>query len=201
MSRNVNVMRIVTLGKVARATVQICLAVVIATLLLTTPAATSAMHAQDEVVHVVQSGESLYSIATHYGVNMYTLARYNGIANVNIVRVGQVLRIPSTSAPSVSPAPAPAVQPRPKTDYVAPAGTPVATPTPYVVDGDRPTPTPTRVVPTPIARSTTLRVHIVAAFDTLTSIANLYGTSVSAIKARNGLVSDRIYRGQQLIIP
>lgn len=198
MSRNLNVVRIAGRSNFARLTLQVCLAAVIATLLFMTPAATSAIHAEEDIIHVVQSGESLYSIATYYGVNMYTLARYNGIANVNVVRVGQVLRIPSTSVSPASPAPVATAQPRTRTDYVAPVSkTPVATPTPYVVDGNRPTP----VVPTPIVRSTTLRVHIVAAFDTLTSIANLYGTSVSAIKTRNGLVSDRIYRGQQLIIP
>lgn len=37
--------------------------------------------------------------------------------------------------------------------------------------------------------------------DTLTSIAQRFGTSVSAIKAANGLTSDLIYVGQVLVIP
>jgi len=37
--------------------------------------------------------------------------------------------------------------------------------------------------------------------DTLSSIATRFGTTVAAIKAANGLVSDLIYVGQVLIIP
>ncbi len=45
-------------------------------------------------VYVVQRGDTLYSIARRYGVSMWEIARVNGIADVNRIRVGQVLRIP-----------------------------------------------------------------------------------------------------------
>jgi len=46
-------------------------------------------------VHVVQPGETLYRIAKTYGVPLETLAAANGIADVNLIRVGQRLVIPS----------------------------------------------------------------------------------------------------------
>jgi LysM repeat protein len=46
-------------------------------------------------VHVVQSGETLYSIANRYGVSMWAIARANGITNPNLIYVGQRLAIPA----------------------------------------------------------------------------------------------------------
>ncbi len=47
------------------------------------------------VVHIVQRGETLYSIARRYGVNMWTIARANGVINPNRIYVGQRLVIPT----------------------------------------------------------------------------------------------------------
>jgi uncharacterized protein YraI len=44
--------------------------------------------------HVVQPGDNLFRIALNYGVNMYDIARLNGITNLTLIYVGQVLRIP-----------------------------------------------------------------------------------------------------------
>ena len=49
-----------------------------------------------ETTYTVQSGDMLSYIAEQYGVNVYTLASYNGIDNMNFIYAGQVLRIPST---------------------------------------------------------------------------------------------------------
>lgn len=46
-------------------------------------------------VHVVQPGETLYRIAQTYGVPLEVLAAANGIRNVNRIRAGQKLVIPS----------------------------------------------------------------------------------------------------------
>ena len=43
--------------------------------------------------------------------------------------------------------------------------------------------------------------YVVETGDTLWSIAIRFGTTVEAIKARNGLTSDIIYKGQTLVIP
>ena len=50
-----------------------------------------------EMVHIVKAGESLAQIARRYGVSYMDLARYNGISNPNILRVGQSVRIPNNT--------------------------------------------------------------------------------------------------------
>lgn len=61
--------------------------------------------------HVVRPGETLMHISIRYGVKMSVIAAANGMSSLNLVYVGQRLRIPgksasstvSTSAPSVGP--------------------------------------------------------------------------------------------------
>ena len=209
-------------SKLSGIAVQLCLVLIIASVLFVAPVAASHAFADGDVTHIVKPGESLSTIAAQYGISVTTLARYNGIYNINLLRVGQSLQIPSAT---VAPAPAPA-QPEPtkvpvQNTVVQPNNTPVSepapnntpepasnntpepvsTPTPYIVDRNFPTPTPTRIIPTRVPPVSTTRTHIVAAADTLWSIANLYGTTPTAIKARNGLTKNTIYRGQRLIIP
>jgi murein DD-endopeptidase MepM/ murein hydrolase activator NlpD len=56
------------------------------------------VQAQDEEsegpVYVVQAGDNMYSIAARFGVSLEELAQVNGISNVNVVNVGDELRIP-----------------------------------------------------------------------------------------------------------
>jgi LysM repeat protein len=63
-------------------------------------------------VHVVRPGETLTWIALRYGVNVWTIARANGIANLNHIYVGQRLIIPG-AAPKPQPKPGPQPQPQP----------------------------------------------------------------------------------------
>ena len=44
--------------------------------------------------HIVQKGETLGKIATKYNVSISALAKYNGITNVNSIKVGQKIKIP-----------------------------------------------------------------------------------------------------------
>ncbi len=53
--------------------------------------------------HVVQSGETLYSIALRYHLSVEGLARANGLSNPHHIRVGQVLRIPEADSQVPSP--------------------------------------------------------------------------------------------------
>jgi LysM repeat protein len=69
-------------------------------LLLTTFAPGSIVYAEEDGVYVVQRGDSLAAIAQRYNVNLRDLAQNNGIANPNIIHVGQRLVIPGTSAAS-----------------------------------------------------------------------------------------------------
>jgi LysM repeat protein len=47
-----------------------------------------------EIVHIVQAGENLYRIGLRYGFTAEQLAAYNGIPNVNVISIGQQIRIP-----------------------------------------------------------------------------------------------------------
>ncbi len=60
-----------------------------------------------EIVHVVQPGENLFRIALKYNLPTSVVAAYNGIANPNLIFVGQKLRIPSGGAAVNVPTPAP----------------------------------------------------------------------------------------------
>ena len=88
--------------------------------------------AQAGTVHVVQPGETLYSIARRYGLDVWSIARANGITNLNYIYVGQRLVIPGAVPPPPPPPPPPPVSwPGPWSgeyfDNVALTGTPYAT--------------------------------------------------------------------------
>jgi LysM repeat protein len=73
---------------------------------LAQPAA-AAPAAQGYTVHVVQYGETLYSIAMRYGVNASAIAAANNIYNPDLIYAGQRLTIPGTYAPPPAQAPEP----------------------------------------------------------------------------------------------
>lgn len=66
---------------------------------VTTPQTPSTNQSQSSTprptTYVVKSGDSMYKIATKYGLTVKQLADYNHITNVNNIRVGQVLKIPT----------------------------------------------------------------------------------------------------------
>ncbi len=94
-----------------------------------TPVPTAMPPTTGEIVHVVQPGENLFRIALQYGLATSVVAAYNGIANPNVIYVGQRIRIPSGgTAPAIVATPVPtatpvATQPAPVT-----AVTPIVTP-------------------------------------------------------------------------
>ncbi len=49
-----------------------------------------------EQVYTVQAGDTLSKIAAKYGTTYQKLASHNGIANPNIINVGQKIRIPGS---------------------------------------------------------------------------------------------------------
>jgi len=55
--------------------------------------------------------------------------------------------------------------------------------------------------PAPVKKTAASKKHVVKSGDTLSSIARKYGTSVSKLKAANGLKSDVIRDGRSLSIP
>lgn len=58
---------------------------------------TTIAQASGRVVHVVQPGQTLYSISRWYGISLWTLANTNGIVNPNHIYVGQRLVIPQST--------------------------------------------------------------------------------------------------------
>jgi murein DD-endopeptidase MepM/ murein hydrolase activator NlpD len=48
----------------------------------------------DYPVYVVQPGDNMSAIASRFGVSLADLARVNGISNINVVNIGDELRIP-----------------------------------------------------------------------------------------------------------
>ena len=51
-----------------------------------------------ETVYTVKKGDTLSAIAAKYGTTYQEIAAYNGIANPNLIRVGQKIKIPSGTA-------------------------------------------------------------------------------------------------------
>jgi len=50
-----------------------------------------------ERTHIVQAGENLFRIGLQYGFTVDELAAYNGLANPNVLDVGQVIKIPPSN--------------------------------------------------------------------------------------------------------
>jgi len=66
--------------------------------------------------HVVQPGETLYTIAWRHGVDHRVLARWNGLSNPDLIYVGQRLRLSASGqgeAVAAPPSAPPTVRPRP----------------------------------------------------------------------------------------
>ena len=67
-------------------------------------------------VHVVAPGETLHSIARHYGKSVLVLAKANNMAPDSIVRVGSRITIPGGASAPVATAPAAAQLPVPRNE-------------------------------------------------------------------------------------
>jgi murein DD-endopeptidase MepM/ murein hydrolase activator NlpD len=64
--------------------------------------------AAEEPVHVIQRGDTIYSIARSYGVRVEDVLSLNGMTDTDVLRiqVGQRIKIPGDNGPSVSTVPA-----------------------------------------------------------------------------------------------
>ena len=72
--------------------------------------------------YVVKSGDTLFVIARDLGVDMDALAEANGITDVNVIEVGQVLRVPDSATAMVPDRPLPVVDSSlPITERMTPA--------------------------------------------------------------------------------
>ncbi len=77
------------LKRLINAGMMLLVVVMIGALVLPAP-----VHAQQ--VHVVQRGETLYSIARRYGTSVTAIVQTNGLRNANFIWVGQRLAIPGS---------------------------------------------------------------------------------------------------------
>lgn len=63
-------------------------------------AAPDAGAAQGVTIYTVKKGDTLSQIAAKYGTTYQAIAAYNGIKNPNVIRVGQKIKIPASTAPA-----------------------------------------------------------------------------------------------------
>lgn len=181
----------------------------------TTPTPTGTLQPGQTIIHVVRTGDTLYSIARRYGVTVQAIAHLNGIVNTSYIRVGQELIIPRDGwVTPVSPTP----QPGP-TLYVVQLGDTlysisrrygttveaialannIANPSRIYAGQQLTIPGGSVPWPTPPPSG---QVHVVQPGETLCSIARRYGTTFWAIAIANNLSNPNIiYPGQQLVIP
>lgn len=118
-----------------------------------------------KIYHIVQSGQSLWSIAIAYKVTIKDLQTWNNLAAGTKIQIGQKLFIPSSNTAGYA------------------------------------TPTPFGMVQTSTPEADGKIVHVVAAYQTLTTIAQAYGVTVDTILALNGIKIDwPLQIGQKLFI-
>jgi peptidoglycan lytic transglycosylase D len=135
--------------------------------------------------HTVRSGETLTTIARKLRVSRIDLAEANYLSVRSRVRPGQKLivpRPPTTLMAAQPDRPTPALEVRPlaaRASFISTDGT---------SDGDSDQPEAER------------RTYRVKRGDTLSSIARLFSTSVSALKQWNRLRSNHISPGQRLTV-
>jgi LysM repeat protein len=157
--------------------------------------------ASADSVHVVQEGETLYSIAQRYGVSVRALQTWNDLSSTQI-EVGQRLRVrpPGASAPT-----------RPDTTAAASPSDPAssAPPSDTVASPARRAQGAPRSQPVPDARTLIdgsidpLRfgTHVVKAGDTFYSVAQRYGTSADTLFALNAQTTASLEPGTVLRLP
>jgi LysM repeat protein len=192
-----------------------------------TPTATStATPTPTPVIYVVQSGDTLLSIAIEYGTTVDALLQANDLDKREMIYPGQELVIVTPAQLAETPTPAPT---RFLTHYVK-AGenlTSIATDYGTTVEaivaanhiedprslrtgqeliiplaGSVGGPTPVPGAPTAPPRGTEVVVHVVQPGESLLGIALEYDTSVEVIMAANNIADAQlIFAGQELIIP
>ncbi len=154
-----------------------------------------------QTLYVVKPGDTLYKIASLYGVTVSAIVAANNIVNPNLIYPNQVLVIPATT-PSSSTV---TYTVKPGDTLYKIAATYGTTVSAIVAANNIPNPNliyPGQVFVIPAATPTATIRHTVVPGDTLYRIALKYSTTVSAIVLANNIANPNlIYPGQVLIIP
>lgn len=145
------------------------------------------------VTHVVQAGDTVSALALQYGTTIAAIGAANQLSPGNVIFVGQRLVIPSDDLEAqLSEAVLATASP-------TPTPTPTATATPVPTDTPTPTLTPTPTnTPTPTPTPFTYQI---LRGDTLSSIGQRYGMTVTEIVQLNGIFNQHnIDVGQVLVL-
>ena len=157
--------------------------IIVTVLLLGTQASVGTAQAAGPTYHVVQPGQTLFSIASRYGVSSWGMAYANGLWNPNWIYAGQVLVIPYAGYTGYG------------QHYYNPGYFPVYKP------GYHPQPYPKYQPVYNYPRSYGC-YYWVRWGDTMSSIAWRYGGNPWTIARANGIYNlNWIYAGQRLLIP
>ena len=166
-------------------------------------------HNQEPISHVVQPGQNLFRIALRYGTTVDAIVAANGLTNSHTVYVGQRLVIPGTSSASVSTGGSYVVQwgdtlgtiaLRHRVTVEALMRANGLSNSHRIYAGQR------LVIPgagaTPVAAPATDNTYVVRPDDTLSQIAQRFGTTETAVARLNGIANpSAIYSGQVLRLP
>ena len=186
-------------------------------------APTAPAPATASAAYTVRRGDTLGSIAAKAGTTIATVVSLNGIKNPNLVRVGQVLSLPAAPASPAPGAPTtPATTPAGgATHHVVQRGDTIGgiasrygisqaqligangLTNGVVYAGQRLSLLPaTAPVPTPGSGAGASTTYTVAAGDTLSRIAQRFGTTIKTLQSANGLADpNRLVLGATLTIP
>ncbi len=127
------------------------------------------------IIHTIQRGETLGTIAQAYGVTVDQILQANNISNPNTIYAGQQLQI--WTVDSSAPLPEEAI----------------------AADTTAPEPTPVSILPTPQPQPI---LHVVQRGEHLSQIARDYGIPWTSIAEANGITNpNTIYAGMSLTIP
>lgn len=182
----------------------------------TTAATTTDAVTGTPATHTVQAGENLYRIGLQYGISWVQLVELNGLANANMIKVGQVLKL-SADGSSNGTAVDPTVTPSPMTEstYTVKAGDNLfRIGLAYGISWVQIAEANGIVNPNQIKVGDVLKIpvstpgptpdftHMVKAGETLFQISLRYGVPWTAIAEKNDIQSPYvIYVGQSLVIP
>ena len=156
---------------------------------------------EDYIIYTVKRGDTLYSIARSYNIDINELKNYNNLTD-NILSINQELKIPikNIEEEQVS---------TEYTDYIVKRGDSL-----YNISKTYGIPIQDlmkynnlntnllsigQILKIPVSTTSNIE-YIVKAGDTLYSIANTYNTTVNNIKAKNNLINNTLQIGQKLII-
>lgn len=168
------------------------------------------------IIHKVEQGETLYSLARRYGVELPAMKEANKMDG-NSIHLGQELRIPAV-APDTSKQPESSISG--KTHTVVPGETLYAIGRKYGVAADAikewnslntneievgqqlivSSSVDNQMLSPQAVNQTEAKIHQVGPEETLYAISRKYGVEVSAIKEWNSLSSNEIAVGQELIV-